>query len=78
MQRSMTVLGLVVWLAPALAQAPTAEQKKATVAYVQSLQKENGGFAADRRPDSPATLPATSSALRALKYFGGELKNREA
>ncbi len=79
MTRLVAALSFVlVPLFPALAQAPTPEQKKATVAYVQSLQKEGGGFAADKGKDTPATLPATSSALRALKYFGGEAKNKEA
>lgn len=70
-----TVVALV-YLCPVFAQSPTAEQKAATVAYVQSLQKENGGFAADQRPETPSTLPATNSALRALKYFGGQLKDK--
>ena len=60
---------------PALAQAPTAEQKQATLAWVKSLQKENGGFATDAK--SAANLPATLAAERVFKYFGGELPNKE-
>lgn len=69
------VIGLLC-MSPIFAQSPTPEQKKATIAYLHSLQKENGGFAADKKPETPATLPATSSALRALKYFGAEPKSR--
>src|SRR5262249_34444325 len=67
--------------APVSAQSP--EQAKATVAYLRALQTDIGGFTA--RAASPAgeksnepSLRATSSTLRALKYFGGEPKNREA
>jgi hypothetical protein len=41
------------------------------------LQKDNGGFALEKSAEA-ATVPATSSAIRALKYFGGELKQKEA
>ncbi len=61
---------------PALAQAPTAEQKQATLAWVKSLQNENGGFAADAKSD--ASLPATLAAERVFKYFGGELPKKDA
>jgi prenyltransferase beta subunit len=71
----ISLVGIVITL-PALAQAPTAEQKQATVAWVKSLQKENGGFAADAK--SEPTLPATLAAVRVFKYFGGEVPNREA
>jgi prenyltransferase beta subunit len=60
------------------AQQPTAEQKQATLKYLYSLQKDNGGYAADTKPDSQATLGATSSALRAIKYFGGEPRHKDA
>jgi prenyltransferase beta subunit len=74
--KRFTLVGLIVfccWSSSAAAQAPTPEQRKATVAYVLSLQRDNGGFAADAGKDTPATLPATSAAVRALKYFGGAL-----
>jgi prenyltransferase beta subunit len=57
--------------------AETADQKKASVAYVVKLQNKDGGF----RPSADvekSSLRATSSALRAIKYFGGEVPNREA
>src|SRR5262249_9080649 len=68
-------VGLLIWQ-PALAQAPTAEQKQATLAWVKSLQKENGGFAADAK--SEASLPATLAAERVFKYFGGDVPNKDA
>jgi prenyltransferase beta subunit len=70
------VLGLL-FVVPARGQVPTAEQKQATLAYLQSLRKENG-YAPDAKPGSPVTLPGMSSALRAIKYFGGEVKDKDA
>ncbi len=55
----------------------TAEQKKATIAYVQKLQNKDGGFRASADVEK-SSLRATSSALRALKYFGGEVPERAA
>jgi hypothetical protein len=43
---------------------------KATIAYLQKLQADDGGFRADARA-SQSDLPATTAAFRALKYFGG-------
>ncbi len=53
--------------------AQGAEEKKATVAYLRGLQAADGGFlpAAGNRL-TKSSLRSTSSALRALKYFGGE------
>jgi prenyltransferase beta subunit len=50
-------------------------KKKATVAYLQSLQAKDGGFRADPRAKE-SDLPATTSAFRALKYFDGEPRDR--
>jgi hypothetical protein len=70
-------VGVGVLLAAAPAWAQTADQKKATVAYLQQLQQKDGGFApAADKPKS--SLRATSSALRALKYFGGEPAEKAA
>jgi prenyltransferase beta subunit len=76
----LVLLGAVL---PSLsAWGQTAEQKKETVAYVQSLQAADGGFLPARapsgQPQPPSSVRATSSALRALKYFGGEPRDREA
>jgi prenyltransferase beta subunit len=71
----MRRVGLVICLlwtsAPwALGQKPTAAETQATIAWLTHLQKASGGFSADAKPDTPATLPATLSAVRALHYFG--------
>ncbi len=53
---------------------------KQTIAYVQKLQADSGGFkpfAAKGDADMAPTLRATSSAVRALKYFDGFLPNKE-
>ncbi|MFO0877024.1 MAG: prenyltransferase/squalene oxidase repeat-containing protein [Gemmataceae bacterium] len=74
-----------LWIACALTgslflpavQAQTPEEKKETIAYLQALQTDGGGF----RPAARATeagLRATSSCLRALHYFGGEARNLDA
>lgn len=63
--------------------AQSADEKKATIAYLQGLQQADGGFlpaAAKPAGDgtSKSSLRSTSSALRALKYFGGEAKDLKA
>jgi hypothetical protein len=77
------VVAVVLLVSPALVQAQSAEEKKATVAWVQKLQQGDGGFLPG--PPNPlsgrrdfTTLGATSSSLRALKYFGGEPRDRDA
>ncbi len=72
----LLLAALVMGQAVAQAVAQSPEEKKATLAWLHSLQRENGGFAADVKAESP-TLPATSSALRAIKYFGGEAKSKD-
>jgi prenyltransferase beta subunit len=78
---ALATLGLLVCLAPV--QGQTAEEKKATIDYLRSLQTGSGGFyEAKPNPLSgakhPVTLRATSSGLRALKYFGGEVPDKKA
>jgi prenyltransferase beta subunit len=67
-------LCLLAVVLPAPAQSDA--QKKATVAYLQKLQSEDGGFRPDARTGK-SELPATTAALRALKYFGGAARDRE-
>lgn len=67
--------------ATAAAQTPAA--RKSTIAYVRSLQTKDGGFLPARPTPTSSqaprpTLRATSSAVRALKYLGGEIPDREA
>lgn len=59
---------LLVVLLPALV-AQTADEKKGTIAYLQSLQTKEGGFRASAK--AQPSLRLTSSCLRAIKYFGG-------
>jgi prenyltransferase beta subunit len=77
------ILALVFPLVVTHAYAQTADEKKATIAYLQSLQTPEGGFLA-AAPDpksnraSKPSLRATSSAIRALKYFGGAPGDKDA
>jgi prenyltransferase beta subunit len=59
------------------ARAQSAADKEATVAYLQKLQAKEGGFLLTASADRPS-LRATNGALRALKYFGGTVPDREA
>lgn len=54
---------------------------KETIAYVQKLQTSTGGFlsmAPQPNIRLAPTLRATSAAVRALQYLGGEIPNKEA
>ena len=48
----------------------TAETRE-TIAWLTRLQRGSGGFATDAKADTVPSLPASISAVRALKYFGG-------
>ena len=77
------IFALVVPLVVTHAYAQTADEKKATIVYLQSLQTPDGGFLA-AAPDpksnrvNKASLRATSSAIRALKYFGSAPGDKDA
>jgi prenyltransferase beta subunit len=71
----LTGLCLVVVSVPVRAQTP--EQKQATVAWLRKLQTDDGSFRLVPGK-APGGLSATSTALRALKYFGGEAPDRDA
>ncbi len=69
------------YLAPVCAQ--TAEQQKETVAYLRGCQQADGGFVPAQggviQKEGPqSSLRASSAVLRALKYFGGEPRDRAA
>jgi hypothetical protein len=52
---------------------------KATIAFVQKLQTPSGGFLPGPVvKGSKPTLRATSAAIRALKYLGGEVPRKES
>ncbi len=70
-----TRLGILLLL-PCVALAQTADEKQATVAYLRSFEAKAGGFLPSAKASTPS-LRATSSALRALKYFGGSAANVE-
>lgn len=69
--------GMVVVMALPTLQAQSEAEKAATLKYLESLQTPSGAFVVAAGVKEP-TLRATSSALRAIKYFGGTVKNREA
>jgi prenyltransferase beta subunit len=71
--RKLIPLALLCLLPVALI-AQTADEKKATIAYLQSLQSADGGFLTSAGSKQPS-LRATSASLRALRYFGGEAKD---
>ncbi len=73
---NLVLLGLAVCLSPVRGQ--TADEKKAAIAYLQALQTDSGGFLPARDDKAKPGLRATSAALRALKYLGGEAKDRKA
>jgi hypothetical protein len=75
-RRLVAAFALLLVTLPALAEAPDNKAKE-TVAYLRKLQTKDGGFTADATKTKPS-LRATSSALRALKYFGGEAPDRAA
>lgn len=72
---------VIFFLTPVWSQ--TAEQKKQTIDYLRALQTEGGGFApaktgTDAGGEVTPSLRATTAALRALKYFGGEPRDKKA
>jgi prenyltransferase beta subunit len=67
--RSLLAVFLVLALVP-LVGSQSADEKKATIAFVQKLQTSSGGYVTDAKASLP-TLRGTSASLRAIKYFGG-------
>jgi prenyltransferase beta subunit len=64
------VLAFPVW-------AQSDAQKKPTIAYLQKLQADDGGFRPDVRAGQ-SDLSTVNGALRALKYFGGVPRDKAA
>ena len=72
------LIGCVIASASAHAGEPGVKQ---TIAYVQKLQTNTGGFLSQAPQPNiriAPTLRATSAGVRALKYLGAELPNKEA
>jgi prenyltransferase beta subunit len=80
MRRPVLALAVLVGLgAPAARSQDTEPNKALTVAYLQGLQQPDGGFLpAPGGPEAKSSLRATSACVRALKYFGGAPKDRDA
>src|SRR5207248_3221680 len=61
-----------------VAAQPAKPQDRDTINFVQALRNPDGGYApAPDRPGTPvrSSLRATTAAIRAMKYLGGELKD---
>ena len=75
-------LALVCFAAPVcLARAGQPDDVKATIAYVQKLQTNTGGFLSmEPKPNIrlAPTLRTTSSAVRTVHYLSGKIPNGEA
>jgi hypothetical protein len=75
---TVALLGTILLTAPASGQ--TANQKQETLAYLTSLAVPNGGFRPARPGKDGISVPSVQStleALRATKYFGGPIENKE-
>jgi hypothetical protein len=74
-----TCLALIGFLLAASVHAGDVAVKQ-SIAYVQKLQTDGGGFPAQAALDKPGvpTLRATSAAVRALHYLGGAIKDKDA
>ncbi len=75
--RAVLVLALLL---PLPVSAQTADEKRAAIQFLASLQQPDGGFIAaplDKKADAEpkSSLRVTSGAVRAIKYFGGEVPN---
>jgi prenyltransferase beta subunit len=82
MKRDMLAVAavLLAWSACAGQTAETqalVQQRLNTLRYLLQRHTSDGGFTPSANDKKP-TLGATSSALRALKYFGGEAPDRDA
>lgn len=77
-----TVSLFLVVLAPVVCLGQSEEEIKVTIAYLQALQQGDGGFVSASNvgkgeKSDPSSLRATSAAVRALKYFGGNAPDRD-
>jgi prenyltransferase beta subunit len=76
-KRSASYLVAVIALATAVGAAPLPrEQRAASIAYANGLQNPDGGFRPTAAPGK-SQLGSVPSAIRIVKYFRGELKNRD-
>jgi prenyltransferase beta subunit len=68
--KRLLLAGLCLVLVPWTVSAQSPSQKKETIAYLHSLYVAGQGFRSS--PQARPSVGATSSALRALAYFGGK------
>jgi prenyltransferase beta subunit len=74
MKRTLLILAAILLAGPPVrGQTP----EITTLTYLNLRQTKEGGFVASKN-DTKATLGPTSAAIRALKYFGGEVADRDA
>ncbi len=71
---SMAIL-MFAW--PSWAGPMSPEERKATLTFLGSLQNADGGFRSSPK-SGPSELGATSNAIRAIQYLGGEVNNKGA
>jgi hypothetical protein len=71
--RRLLVTFCCLVIATPCARCQSPEEKLAAVSYLRKMQGEDGGFRLV--PGEKTSLRATSSALRALRYFGGSPTN---
>src|SRR5262249_21643636 len=69
--RKVVLAWLGLFLVVGQVAGQSAEQKKEAVNFVRSLQIKDGGFLV-APGQGTSSIRATSAALRALRYFGGE------
>jgi len=70
----LALLLALAWVAAARSQ--TAAEQKQTFGYLNKLQSKSGGFL-PAQPGGGPSLRATTTALRAYRYFGGEVPNKD-
>jgi prenyltransferase beta subunit len=79
--RQIILAFLVCAVYPVVVRSQTPEEKKATIAILLELQQPDGSFGLVSPKQNPnlavakGDIRSTSSALRALKYFGGAVKD---
>jgi hypothetical protein len=73
--RTLGTYAATLWLAAVAVAAEPPEADSATVRFLRARRNDDGGYPNMPRPGHqppPSSLRATASALRALKYLGGE------
>ena len=69
---------VVAWSAGSAAGPLSEAERQETLVFIANHRKPTGGYGADPKPDSPASLSTTLAAVRAVKYLGAELADKES